>query len=236
MTNFISVFENALDPEFCHSCMQKFKRSKHKVKGKTGQGVDLVKKNSTDITINQHLDEWNQELNTIHNTVLRGLMQYCRHFPFLLSGAIALQTMKPDGRRLDITYKDIPKLDDQTLANIIMSIYRLGTTNIQKYEKGKGGYFHWHSENYPHPHSSDNDSMHRVLLWMFYLNDVSEGGETEFFHQNVKIKPKAGTLVIAPSDFTHTHRGSMPISNDKYIFTSWLLFQPATKLYANTPQ
>ena len=231
MTSFIAHFENALAPEFCDACIEKFKNSPHKTKGKTGNGVDVVKKNSTDITINNYLDEWGQEVNVLHNVVLQGLMQYCRSYPFLLSGAIALQSLDKQGNEVDITFEDIPKLEDQQLARIIMSVYRLGTTNIQKYEKGKGGYFHWHSENYPHPTDPNNDSMHRVLLWMFYLNDVQEGGETDFFYQGLKMKPKKGSLVIAPSDFTHTHRGSMPISNDKYIFTSWVLFNPAEKLY-----
>ena len=60
---------------------------------------------------------------------------------------------------------------------------------------------------------------------MFYLNDVKEGGETEFYHQKIKIKPKAGTLVLFPAGFTHTHKGNMPISNDKYIITTWLCYR-----------
>jgi hypothetical protein len=66
---------------------------------------------------------------------------------------------------------------------------------------------------------------------MFYLNDVQEGGETEFYYQNLKSKPKQGTMVIAPAGFTHTHRGNKPISGDKYIFTSWILFQNAQAMY-----
>ena len=58
---------------------------------------------------------------------------------------------------------------------------------------------------------------------MYYLNDVSEGGETEFYHQKVKIKPEKGTLVIFPAYFTHLHKGNVPISNDKYILNFWLM-------------
>ncbi len=43
--------------------------------------------------------------------------------------------------------------------------------------------------------------------------------------------PKTGSLLIAPSAFTHTHRGNTPASGDKYIATSWILFQRAEKLY-----
>ena len=40
------------------------------------------------------------------------------------------------------------------------------------------------------------NNRYRVLAWMVYLNDVPEGGETEFLYQQVKIKPTANTLVI----------------------------------------
>jgi len=70
-----------------------------------------------------------------------------------------------------------------------------------------------------------------TLLFMFYLNDVAEGGETEFYYQQRALKPKAGTMVIAPAYFTHTHRGCIPVSNDKYILTSWILIQRAETLY-----
>ncbi|MEC7470920.1 MAG: 2OG-Fe(II) oxygenase, partial [Pseudomonadota bacterium] len=31
--------------------------------------------------------------------------------------------------------------------------------------------------------------------------------------------------------FTHTHRGQIPVSDDKYILTSWVLFNRAEQLY-----
>jgi quercetin dioxygenase-like cupin family protein len=67
---------------------------------------------------------------------------------------------------------------------------------------------------------------------MFYLNDVDEGGETEFYYQQQKVKPVKGRMVIAPAGFTHTHRGNKPESNDKYILTSWVLFKPSEHLFS----
>jgi hypothetical protein len=57
---------------------------------------------------------------------------------------------------------------------------------------------------------------------MFYLNDVEEGGETEFLYLNTKIKPVKGTLVYFPTHFPFVHRGNIPISDDKYIMTGWI--------------
>ena len=86
---------------------------------------------------------------------------------------------------------------------------------IQKTEVG-GGYHAWHYE------SSNREMSNRLLTWILYLNDVEEGGETEFLYQHKRVKPKQGTLVIAPAAFTHTHRGNPPLSNTKYILTGWI--------------
>jgi hypothetical protein len=56
---------------------------------------------------------------------------------------------------------------------------------------------------------------------MTYLNTVTDGGETEFFWQKIKVKPEKGLTLIWPSDFTHTHRGIPSPSQKKYIVTGW---------------
>ncbi len=231
MTQFIKIYENALDSSFCESCIAKFNKSKNQRPGKTGNGVDIVKKNSIDITVTNFADEWQKEMMHIQNAVLKGLLSYVREFPFMLAGAISIMFKDKLGKMQTLSYKDIEDMDDATLTTYIQAVYRLGSVNMQKYLQGQGGYFHWHSEIYPHPVDPQQDSLHRTLLWMFYLNDVKQGGETEFYYQSFKSKPKQGTLVIAPAGFTHSHRGNTPISGDKYIFTSWILFQTAQNMY-----
>ncbi|MCA1767902.1 MAG: 2OG-Fe(II) oxygenase, partial [Idiomarina sp.] len=81
------------------------------------------------------------------------------------------------------------------------------------------------------PQKGSTEPLHRALLFMFYLNDVDEGGETDFYYQERSLRPKAGQMVIAPAYFTHTHRGRMPVSNDKYILTSWILHSRAEQLF-----
>lgn len=80
------------------------------------------------------------------------------------------------------------------------------------------GYHLWHYE------SGNRQLCNRLLTWMLYLNDVEEGGETEFLYQSMRVKPKQGTLLIWPAAFTHTHRGNPPLSNEKYIVTGWTEF------------
>jgi len=88
---------------------------------------------------------------------------------------------------------------------------------IQKTKIG-GGYHVWHYE------SATRENSNRLLTWILYLNDVHEGGETEFLYQHMRVKPEQGTLVIWPAAFTHTHRGNPPLSNEKYIVTGWTEF------------
>ena len=79
------------------------------------------------------------------------------------------------------------------------------------------GFHQWHSENVPvYPYNL------RYGVWTIYLNDIEEGGETEFLYQSIRIKPKAGSINIFPPYYTHTHRGNPPLKETKYILTGWV--------------
>ena len=88
---------------------------------------------------------------------------------------------------------------------------------IQKTKVGEG-YHIWHCE-----HGCIEDG-HRLAAFTIYLNDVTEGGETEFLYQGMRVPATQGTLCFFPASYTHTHRGNPPYSNDKYIITSWMEF------------
>ena len=86
---------------------------------------------------------------------------------------------------------------------------------IQKYKKFQGKY------TYHHDFYNDYESKrHRTVTYLWYLNDVEEGGETEFWG-SYNIKPKKGKLIFFPATWCFPHRGKMPISSDKYIITGW---------------
>jgi hypothetical protein len=89
--------------------------------------------------------------------------------------------------------------------------------NIQYYQPPSGGFTKWHTERV----SSKSPNSTRHLVFMTYLNDVNDGGETEFYHQKIKIKPKRGLTVIWPADWTHVHRGIISPTEEKYIVTGW---------------
>ncbi len=231
MQHFIVEFKHALSSDYCQQLIDKFEQEPNKQQGRIGSGVDTSKKNSTDIHLST-LVNWQQEHQQINALVLQGLVQYVKAYPHIITGAISpsIQDEKT-GELTTLTPEMIPQLPDSKLASIIQSIFVLDDINMQKYDAGKGNFGHWHSEHYPHPTDANQKSLHRTLLWLIYLNDVPEGGETDFLYQQASIKPTTGSLVLSPCGFTHTHRGRTPISNDKYVLASWVTYKPANELY-----
>ena len=55
---------------------------------------------------------------------------------------------------------------------------------------------------------------------MTFLNDVPNGG-TMFKYQNITVPAKKGLTLIWPTDFTHTHKGEISKTHEKYIVTGW---------------
>jgi|TARA_R110002012_G_scaffold285727_1_gene476946 hypothetical protein len=82
------------------------------------------------------------------------------------------------------------------------------------------GYHMWHIE-----HGKGYGNEARAFVFSIYLNDVEEGGETEFLHFSKRVKPKKGRIVIWPAAFPYIHRGNPPLSGEKYILTSWMMLR-----------
>ena len=89
--------------------------------------------------------------------------------------------------------------------------------NIQKYSRGDH-FAQLHSER------TTLDTLHRLFAWMTYLNNVNDGGQTNFSHYGIKIKPETGKTLIWPAEWTHAHTGEILKSGTKYIVTGWIHF------------
>ena len=85
---------------------------------------------------------------------------------------------------------------------------------IHKVRKSEG-YHAWHYEK------GGPDAMDRIMAYMTYLEVPKEGGETEFLHQSLRIKPVVGRTLIWPAGFTHQHRGNPPLDGEKMYITGW---------------
>ena len=227
--DFIEVYPDALDAAQCAQLIRQFEASGHARPGQVGGGVMPELKDSDDIVLGNRL-EWREAKNLLNQVVFGAFIRYLRRYRYALIAPLMLKIADPDSgqpRRLEA--EDFDRLDDRRLAAMAQRVFRPGEINLQRYRAGRGGYPYWHCELYPK--GADAEPLHRHLLWTIYLNDGFEAGETEFLYQRRRIEPKAGSLLIAPAAFTHTHRGNTPIGGDKYIATSWILFQRAEALY-----
>ena len=86
---------------------------------------------------------------------------------------------------------------------------------IQWYKPGEG-YHKWHIDG------AQMNSCDRAMVYMTYLNDVTEGGGTMFYHQNVTTKAVKGKTLIFPAGYTHLHKGEISQTQHKYILTGWI--------------
>jgi hypothetical protein len=230
--DFIETYEQAISERDCRALIQQYEASGKAVRGKTGGGVNTRLKDSWDICISDYA-EWNPAANLLNSAMMRGLIAYVRKYPHTAIAPLSLQAPDPStGELVSLDAAAIRDMPDDRLQILMVKLFRPGTINVQKYLADQGGYPYWHCELYPKIGDSHGETLHRVLLWTVYLNDGFAAGETEFLHQQRRVVPQTGSLLIAPAGFTHTHRGNMPKGGNKYIATSWILFQRAEQLFA----
>jgi len=176
---------------------------------------------------------WADACQLLHDAALEGLRHYLRRYAHTALGPIRLQVPDPaTGAMTTLRARGLSALDDEALSSVILQLFRPGSIDVRKFQADEDRSPYWASDLHPNPALDSGESLHRVLLWTIFLNDDYEAGETEFLYQGRKIAPRAGSLLIAPTAFTHTHRGNRPRGGDKYIATSWILFQRAEALYA----
>lgn len=94
---------------------------------------------------------------------------------------------------------------------------RLENLRIKRYFVEGGDQFQ------PHFDSLDHTS-NRYLVFLWYLNDVLEGGETDFPDLGLRVGARAGRLLVFPPYWMFQHAGLPAKSNDKYILSTYLLF------------
>ncbi|CAN5310036.1 2OG-Fe(II) oxygenase [soil metagenome] len=231
--DFIEIYDNALDAATCRTFIERFEASGQARRGETGSGVDLTLKNSWDIRLDEH-PAWADAKQQLNAAVFTGIKRYLRRYAHAALAPLQLKMADPaTGAMVVLDAERLAALDEKLLDELVATVFRPGSINLQKYIAGEGGYPYWHSEVYPR--LDMGEALHRVVLWTIYLNDEFTAGETEFLYQGRRIVPKTGSLLIAPTSFTHTHRGNRPEGGNKYIATSWMLFQRAEKLYGAPP-
>lgn len=184
LSDFYFVKENALTSEFCEHCIKKFKKDPNKTAGKTGGGVSLDIKQSTDLYITQ-LDDWKEEDQVFFNS-------------------------------LNETFKEYRDKHKKRLLWLFGTEYTDYGYQIQ--ETIPNGFYSWHHDFF------SKGSESRFLTYLWYLNDVNEGGHTEFI-DGTKIQPETGKLILFPAAWPFYHQGTPPLKENKYVCTGWLYMQ-----------
>jgi hypothetical protein len=192
MTDFIYEIKNSIPDELCDDIINMYELEDNKYGGLVFSGLRKDIKDTTDLIISKNEKRWERVEKILYNTLTNGFAEYMSHMN------------KSEYTSNNITYNLLES--NKAYINNFM---------IQKYEKCKGKYIY-------HNDFSVNfeKKAYRVVTFIWYLNNVTEGGETEFWG-NYTIKPEKGKLVFFPASWCYPHRGKMPISDDKYIITNW---------------
>lgn len=192
----VRIYDNVLDKQVCADIIHQFDNESKVYPGITRSGYFAEIKKTTDFSLN--IDSNTSEA--------------WKHIDDTLYTAL--------NTALTRYVSDI--VDCEQKYSWVKSVKDTGFL-IQKYDKG-GGYYHYHDDF--NAIIDNNIIYYRRLTYLFYLNDVDEGGETQIW-SHFKVQPRAGRLLFFPATWTYPHRGCMPISDDKYIATGWM-YAPIT--------
>jgi hypothetical protein len=202
--DFIYTNQNSLSKEICEDIIELYERDKkYGYRGITGMGEDINLKDTWDLGINfllnnNELKEWTNIHKLLYTELYSNLKSYLGN---LNSNEVYKKNRTADCIPFKIIHANPLKAE---------------TFQIQKYEPLTGKYiFHQDGLN------ELVEKRYRLITYLWYLNDVDEGGETEFWG-TYKVKPEAGKLILFPATWTYPHCGNIPISNAKYIITGWL--------------
>lgn len=205
MNDFIGIYENAIDKHDCDKIIEHFElmsdnQLTHSRQEEKGSPSKTLKDTNSYILTSTASMHRNKGLSSSNQQIVTEMdLWVFGKFKHALTKAFGEYAQK---------YDIMTSLRAQAISPAV---------KIQRTSPGEG-YHMWHCEH------ASIDTGRRLLLAILYLNDVEEGGETEFLYLHKRVIPKTGTLMLCPSSFTHTHRGNPPLKGIKYIMNAWINF------------
>jgi predicted 2-oxoglutarate/Fe(II)-dependent dioxygenase YbiX len=102
----------------------------------------------------------------------------------------------------------------------------------------EGGFYlrHADSQNMNLETSAWSKVIDRDLSMVIYLNDGYEGGELSFYRLNYQIRPRAGAVVLFPSDHRFLHQAEPVKKGVRYAIVSWASVKGIAKVAQKPPE
>jgi hypothetical protein len=94
---------------------------------------------------------------------------------------------------------------------------KLSPLIMKRYAASAGERFQLHFD-------SLGEVCNRYMVFLWYLNDVAEGGETVFPDLGIDVAPRTGRMLMFPPYWMYQHAARPPRSNDKYIISCYALY------------
>ena len=209
--DWIGIYPNAATEEYCSNIIDRYKYHQGTRPQVGGGGGFIISRQEEQSNMDKTLKDG--------DTLFLGSESVGGPANQIYEGPLILHQESPLIREFhDATWECYKKYKEQYPAVSAVSKHQMDNAiRVQKTAPGQG-YHMWHSDGASSEHSD------RMLGIILYLNDVEEGGETEFLYQKMRIRPQQGTLVLFPTSFQYIHRGNPPLTNDKYILTTWLKY------------
>ena len=154
-------------------------------------------------------------------------------------------TVEDDRRiaeRIDITAKreQINALVQTIFVDLAKSCFQrslhwLEIPELMRYREGGFYIRHADSQNLDPEKKCWTKVADRDLSILIYLNDDFEGGELSFYNLNYQVRPRAGAVVIFPSDHRFLHQAEIVKKGLRYAIVSWAAVKGIPKLLDTPP-
>lgn len=199
MDKYIYTNKTSLSSELCNDIIQLFEIENKKYEGVTAAGLNKNVKNTMDFVIPKDNNKWYKIYNFLSKELQYNIKEYLNN----LNNNDEYKNINQD---TNITYKFFDN-----------NKYYIHNFMVQRYNRNEGKYVYHNDFMIDH-----EKKQNRIITYLWYLNDVIEGGETTFHSGEIKINPEIGKLILFPACWSYPHCGKMPLSSSKYIITGWI--------------
>lgn len=197
---FLWVRDNILEDDFCDSAIAKFLEDDRRIEGACGDDASYkpTVKRSTDLYISM-FPEWNDFDSVLSESLNTAIHEYKAD----LAQGFKLKYY-PGGQE---GYHEPSCINGEIID-----------TGYQMQETKPGDWYDWHDDM-----MLDYQPLsERTLTFIWYLNDIHEGGCTEFMN-GIKVQPRQGRMLLFPATWCYIHRGAeLKGTQNKYIITGWI--------------